>query len=593
LVLANTEDNTTVTATYLAGGDGVINNPAEPILPLEVRNVSVNSTVLRGIGFRGGAYTDLSNITPLTGAPTTAIRGVHATFLSEVFYPMRPWSANYFGALCGGLDGVTRLMAIPAQFKSDSATSATGTLRQFTRMDYRLFYSANVTTYTDTGGANPSTPALAAPPSISAVQGITSSAGDAVALSANVIGNPAAGIQAVWVTYTASTGPFAGKWQSLDLVQDTVDTRLWKGTLALAGTPSQSVRYMVQAVNGVGAVALDTKLGAYHTPDEFDSGSLANLTPTTVTLQPPPASGPYGTTITLSARLTSAGNPVSQKRMVFTIGGQELWATTDANGAATAKFPLRNVPGAYQINASFPGASGLKPSYATAPFTITTAATAMSLTPATAYAWLNTDSKIFAALTDAAGNRISERTLVLITTGQNGNYARSIMTDINGKAPLGVTPLPVGTYNVKAYFNGLIPLPGGGTVSNFDGIYLASQASSVLIIESVLGITASPNVLSPPNHQMVNVTISVNLSSGAGAVTSKIIKVTSSDPTNTTGDGNTGGDWFVTGPLTLQLRAERSQSGVGRTYTITVQSTDASGNVTTGTTTVFVPPSSS
>jgi hypothetical protein len=280
--------------------------------------------------------------------------------------------------------------------------------------------------------------------------------------------------------------------------------------------------------------------------------------------------------------------------MVFTLGGQELWATTDGNGNATAKFPLRNVPGAYQINASFPGASGLAPSFASAPFTITTAATAMSLTPPVAYAWLNTDSKVFAALTDGANNRISERTLVLTAIGPNGNFGRSIMTDINGKAPLGVVPLPVGIYNIKAYFNGLITLPGGQTVSNFDGIYQPSSASSQLIIEAVQSITASPNVLSPPNHQMVTVTITVGLSSGAGAVTSSIVKVTSSDPTNTTGDGNTGGDWlFVEGTLTVQLRAERAQSGVGRTYTITVQSTDASGNVTTGTNTVFVPPSSS
>ena len=590
LTLANTEDNTQVMATYLAGGDGVINNPAEPILPLEVRNVSVNGVVLRGIGFRGGAYTDRTNTIPLTGAPTTAIRGVHATFLSEVFYPMRPWSANYFGALCGGLDGVTRLMAIPAQFKSDSAIDATGTLRQFTGMDFRLFYSSNITTYTDNNG--PSTPALAAPPAISAIQGITSPAGDSVAFSVNVIGNPAAGIQAVWVTYTATNGLWATNWKSLDLTQDAVDTRVWKGTLPLAGTASQSVRYMVQAVNGVGAVALDTKLGAYHIPDEFDGSNLANLPPTTVTLQTPvPTAGPYGSTVTLKALLTSGGNPVPQKRMVFSIGQQELWTATDANGFAIAKFPLRNQPGAYQLTASFPGASGLAPSFASAPFTVNMATTALTLPAPPRYAWLNSDSGIFATLKDGSNNVISERTLVFTVTGQNGNYGRSIMTDINGKSPLGVVPLPVGTYNVNAYFNGLIPFPGGQTVSNWDGLYFSSSASSQLIIEGVQSITASPNILSPPNHQMVTVTITVNLSSNAGTVTSQIIKVTSSDPTNTTGDGNTAGDWyFVDGSLTVQLRAERSQSGVGRTYTIYVQSTDSSGNVTTGTTTVFVPP---
>ena len=47
-------------------------------------------------------------------------------------------------------------------------------------------------------------------------------------------------------------------------------------------------------------------------------------------------------------------------------------------------------------------------------------------------------------------------------------------------------------------------------------------------------------------------------------------------------------DWVITGDLTLNLRAKH----VGRTariYTITVQSTDASGNSTTGTVNVTVP----
>ena len=39
----------------------------------------------------------------------------------------------------------------------------------------------------------------------------------------------------------------------------------------------------------------------------------------------------------------------------------------------------------------------------------------------------------------------------------------------------------------------------------------------------------------------------------------------------------------------LELRAERSGKGNGRTYTIMVTATDASGNQTTATTTVVVP----
>jgi hypothetical protein len=54
--------------------------------------------------------------------------------------------------------------------------------------------------------------------------------------------------------------------------------------------------------------------------------------------------------------------------------------------------------------------------------------------------------------------------------------------------------------------------------------------------------------------------------------------VTSNEPDNGLGDGDTTGDVQVTGPLTVSLRSERSGTGSGRVYTATVQCTDASGN---------------
>ena len=77
-----------VDATYYSGPDGVVTNPAEPALPLISKDVTVPGKVLRGVGFRGGTYTD-STILPLTGAETTELRGVHAPFVSPVFFPMR------------------------------------------------------------------------------------------------------------------------------------------------------------------------------------------------------------------------------------------------------------------------------------------------------------------------------------------------------------------------------------------------------------------------------------------------------------------------------------------------------------------------
>ena len=59
---------------------------------------------------------------------------------------------------------------------------------------------------------------------------------------------------------------------------------------------------------------------------------------------------------------------------------------------------------------------------------------------------------------------------------------------------------------------------------------------------------------------------------------------------NGQGDGDTAADWQITGPNTATVRAERSGSGSGRVYTLTVRCTDPSGNASTGTTTVAVAP---
>ena len=95
-------------------------------------------------------------------------------------------------------------------------------------------------------------------------------------------------------------------------------------------------------------------------------------------------------------------------------------------------------------------------------------------------------------------------------------------------------------------------------------------------------VSASPNVLSPPNHWLAAITVSVSATDNCDpSPVSKIISITSSEPA-------APGDIQITGNLTCSLAATRS-SKAGRIYTITVQCTDASGNSSTATTTVTVP----
>lgn len=61
------------------------------------------------------------------------------------------------------------------------------------------------------------------------------------------------------------------------------------------------------------------------------------------------------------------------------------------------------------------------------------------------------------------------------------------------------------------------------------------------------------------------------------------------EPENDTADGNTDKDIEIASDGTIYLRAERSGSGPGRTYSITYRAVDASGNVGHGTAKVFVP----
>ena len=104
----------------------------------------------------------------------------------------------------------------------------------------------------------------------------------------------------------------------------------------------------------------------------------------------------------------------------------------------------------------------------------------------------------------------------------------------------------------------------------------------------ILSVKPSTASLWPPNHKMEPVTLSVIAIDAADLTpTSTIISVSSNQPINGTGDGDTAPDWVITGPLTVQLRSERAGTQ-DRVYTIRVQTTDDSGNSSTATTTVRV-----
>ena len=104
--------------------------------------------------------------------------------------------------------------------------------------------------------------------------------------------------------------------------------------------------------------------------------------------------------------------------------------------------------------------------------------------------------------------------------------------------------------------------------------------------------TLSPStaVLWPPSHQMVPVSVNADLVDLIDASpAARIVGVTSNEPVDGVDDGTTSPDWEITGPLSVNLRAERSGIGTGRIYTVAVEGTDASGNLIRQTVSVRVP----
>jgi hypothetical protein len=126
--------------------------------------------------------------------------------------------------------------------------------------------------------------------------------------------------------------------------------------------------------------------------------------------------------------------------------------------------------------------------------------------------------------------------------------------------------------------------------------HLGNKSSATQIIQVVdttapviQSIAAAPNVLWTANHKMVHVAVTAKATDNCSRPVCKIASVTSNEPVNGLGDGDTAPDWSITGDLTVDLRAERSGTGSGRIYTIAVTCTDACGNSSVGNTTVTVP----
>jgi hypothetical protein len=130
----------------------------------------------------------------------------------------------------------------------------------------------------------------------------------------------------------------------------------------------------------------------------------------------------------------------------------------------------------------------------------------------------------------------------------------------------------------------------------------SGSCSSVVTVRDtsppvINSVAARPNILWPPNHDFVPVSITAIATDVCDATPlCSIVSVTSNEPVLGPGSGNTSPDWIIDDPgpkaspasLGVHLRAERAGGGAGRIYTVNVACADAQGNTITGSTTVTV-----
>ena len=555
--LQNLAATGTVMTTYLSGADGVVVNPFEPIYPKEIDNVSVSGEQLRGVAFRGGTYTDEDDITPLTSSPTTETSTAHLSYNTPVFYPTQVWAANYINAFSGG---DTRLITFPAQFRSSALGATDGTLRKFTDLDLELYYLPS--NWTATGSpATTKAAAVSAAPSILGASGVQS--GDDINFSVNVKAEGSAGVQAVWVLYTGKPGsPYHGTWAPLDLVQDNDDPTIWQGTLTMQpGESSEDILFMVQAVGGAGLTTLVTNLGAYYNVTPENVGAPQPFAATTLTFTSAPASGTYFKTSTFDVLLPSNCQPlpsncqpVDNSLVTFDIGGQQVSAFTDSNGAASLSLKLLVRPGNYTAQVSFRGDGErlLLGSNAASPFTVNKDTTTLTVTPGSAIIFNDQPTPFVAVVRDSSGRALGGKSVFFIVK-QNGtvSFATSVIADYLGNAALGEVSLPAGNYTVDAYFSGTIPLSPSLSLS--DDYYVSSSqtGASLTVVEDTTPPTLAPTV--SPNPVYLNGTATAS----AGAID--------------TGSG-----------IASQSCEPVITSSVG-TYSVTCTATDNAGNTATAT----------
>jgi hypothetical protein len=213
-------------------------------------------------------------------------------------------------------------------------------------------------------------------------------------------------------------------------------------------SPPVSGKYIVQAVSGVGLVSLDDNLGAYYS---FSTVASSPPAPTALALSSPPTSITYGDTPLVSAVLSSGAAGISGEPLSLSVAGTAAATTTGAGGIGSVNL-AKVAPGSYTLVANYAGSSNYLPSTVSSPVSVNPAPSVFvddSVTVAPAAYLLAQVGGI------AQPQQPLVQELVTFIVSQNGlRKTFPVQTDMNGRAALPPTGLPLGTYSVTATFAG-------------------------------------------------------------------------------------------------------------------------------------------
>jgi hypothetical protein len=213
--------------------------------------------------------------------------------------------------------------------------------------------------------------------------------------------------------------------------------------------------------------------------------------------------------------------------------------------------------------------------------------------------------------TDDSGNQSSATQLVEVvdTTPPQISCPADVVAECTGNQTATVTPdeatgsdicseaVALSRPETRAFGLGVNELSYFAT----DRQGLVSTCTSNVVVRDttppvISSVTPSPQILWPPNHEMMNITVAVATTDvcDSDVPVCRITGISSSESDNGTGDGNTEVDfqWDAAQQGTsfgVLLRAEREGSGTGRVYSVDVVCADESGNTTSSRTTVLAP----